>query len=351
MNFYKIRHISIGTICALVLSVIFSCEHRPLSDAYNGYYLRIYIDESIKNVTCGFYDNNREKPEYERPKVLRVMLTDPHTDKIVAERYLQSAGEDERGYYIDGIISVQAGEYNLMAYNFDTEKIRLENDHLFYGIKAYTQPISDSYHKYFPDLYNSLNVPDVRYEPDHLFIATCEPVKVSRSTNTDTLRTSSGDWFSAVSIVRSYYLQVRIKGLEYVTSAVSLLGGMASSVTLCNREILDDTPINIFFGMNYTDVMRSADSECSTAVLYTTFNTFGKLPDKQSIYKLYFEFTKTDGTSQVETIDITSMFGKPPVSDKQWILLEREIAIVPPEGGGMNPGVDDWKDIWTDIQL
>ena len=86
---------------------------------------------------------------------------------------------------------------------------------------------------------------------------------------------------------------------------------------------------------------------------YTTFNTFGKLPEEQNMYTLNFEFTRSDGTTQIETIDITSMFSDPIVINEQWILLEKEIDIIPPigGGGGMTPGVDEWGDIWSDIQL
>ena len=42
----------ISVLIAIVLSGMFtSCAHRPLEDPYNGHYIRIYIDEQIKNVT------------------------------------------------------------------------------------------------------------------------------------------------------------------------------------------------------------------------------------------------------------------------------------------------------------
>ena len=71
------------------------------------------------------------------------------------------------------------------------------------------------------------------------------------------------------------------------------------------------------------------------------------------MYTLNFEFTRSDGTTQIETLDITSMFSYPIVINEQWILLEKEIDIIPPigGGGGMTPGVDEWGDIWSDIQL
>ena len=61
----------------------------------------------------------------------------------------------------------------------------------------------------------------------------------------------------------------------------------------------------------------------------------------------------SDGSTQVEKIDITDMFETPLVKENQWILLEKEIEIKPPPGanvgGGLSPGVEGWKDIEAEI--
>ncbi|MBQ8423819.1 MAG: DUF5119 domain-containing protein [Coprobacter sp.] len=335
-----------------MVGVLLSCEHRPLLDPYNVHYIRVYIDEQIKNVTYGFYDESRNRPTYERPRILRIVLTEPVTGNIVTERYLQSTGEDERGYYIDGYIAAKEGEYNLMVYNFDTEKTFVRNDRQFYDMTAYTSSVSNGYYQYFPTVSSQLAEPEIRYIPDHFFLVSCQPIEIQKNVAIDTLRTNEGDFFTAAPLTLSYYLQIRIKGLEYVSSAVSLLSGMAGSATLYDRRMVADDAVSLFFTMEYTDVKRSRDADCSSAVLYTTFNTFGKLPDEPTIYTLNLEFMRTDGTTQVETIDITSMFDTPLVRDERWILLEHEIEIAPPlDGGGMTPDVEEWSDVWSDIQI
>lgn len=336
----------------LVFGIFTSCEHRKLSDPYNGHYVRIYIDEQIKNVTYGFYDETRERPEYTRPRVLRVVLSDPVSNEIVSQRYLQTSGEDERGYYIDGYIAAEAGSYNLMAYNFGTERTKIRQEYSYNEMQAYTSPIPEAYYRYFPQIREEYAEDAIRYCPDHLHLALCQPVQIPRGVAIDTLRTADGKFFTAHSIVASYYLQIKIKGLNYISSAVSLLCGMAGSVSLCESSMNSDEPVNIFFDMNYTNVQCIAGDNKSSAILYATFNTFGKLPDEQNLYTLNFEFTRTDGSSQVESIDITSMFDEPIVKNERWILLETEIEITPPiSSGGMTPGVDEWADVWTDIQL
>ena len=82
-------------VCLMLLFT--ACEHRELSDPNTGHYLRIYLDENIKNVTCGFYDESLKHPEYKRPRVMRVVLADPASGRVVSERFFQSQGEDERG--------------------------------------------------------------------------------------------------------------------------------------------------------------------------------------------------------------------------------------------------------------
>lgn len=337
----------------LVACTLMACEHRPLEDPYNGHYVRVYIDEEIKNVTCGFYNDNRIKPEYYRPRVLRVVLADPISNRIVSERYLQSNGEDERGYYVDGYIAAGEGEYNMMIYNFGTERTKIRNEYDYHNIQAFTSPISEALYPYIPSVKAEAEKRAIRYCPDHLFLASCEPIKIESKLHVDTLFNAQGDYFTAHSIVKSYYLQVKIKGFEHVITAVSLLSGMAGSTTMSSRELNTDDAVNIFFDMDYTEVSRVRDSSTKSALLYATFNTFGKLPLEDNIYTMNFEFTRSDGTSQVEEIDITSMFDDPVVVENQWILIEKEIEIEPGEGqgGGLSPGVEVWDDEWADIQL
>ena len=81
------------SLCIFML-MLTACEHRPLEDPNTGHYLRIYLDEEIKNVTCGFYDESLKHPEYKRPYVIRVVLADPASGRVVSERYFQHQGEE-----------------------------------------------------------------------------------------------------------------------------------------------------------------------------------------------------------------------------------------------------------------
>lgn len=341
-------------VCLMLLFT--ACEHRELSDPNTGHYLRIYLDENIKNVTCGFYDESLKHPEYKRPHVMRVVLADPASGRVVSERFFQSQGEDERGYYIDGHIGAEAGTYNLLVYNFGSAVTHIRNEQSYFDMQAYTNPVSEHYLQYLPASRQEVKDEEIVYEPEHLFHAVGEPIVIPETHGIDTLKTASGEWFTAHSVVKSYYLQVRIKGVEWVTSAASMLSGMAGSTWLHGHEKMVETdPVNLFFTLDYTGKQAARDGTGSTAVLYATFSTFGKLPDLPSTLTLNFEFRKKDGNSQVEKIDLTPEFGKPLALNEQWILLDHEIVITPPEGaesgGGMTPGVEEWENVEAEIPM
>jgi len=341
-------------VTMLMTLLCISCEHRELLDPDNRHYVRIYLDEDIKNVTCGFYDPDLERPEYKSPEIFRAMLASPETGEIVSERYLSNSGCDEKGRYIDGYLIAPAGTYDFLAYQLGSNVTLIENEKDFYGMEAYTMPISERLLGYLPATREDLDENLIVNQPDHLFHSVHEQIDVRRSTEPDTLRTASGDFFSAHSMAKSYYLQIRVKGFEHIRTAVSLMSGMAGSVPVRCHEAFDPADsVHVFFGMKYTGRERLPRSGSTAATLYATFNTFGKIPDIKSIYSISFEFSLSDGSTQVEKIDITDMFDTPEVKDKQWILLEHEIEIKPPAGdgqsGGLSPGVEGWEDIKSEI--
>lgn len=333
-----------------------SCEHRALTDPNTGHYVRIYLDEQIKNVTCGFYDESLEKPEYHRPNAMRVLLTDPASGSVVSERYLQGRGEDDRGYYIDGYIGAEAGTYNLLAYNFGSAVTLIRDERDFYKMQAYTNPIGDYYLQYLPASRLEMNEENIVHQPEHLFHTLARPIVIPKTSVVDTLKNETGDYFTAHSVVKSYYFQVSIKGVEWVKSAVSTVSGMARATFLQGCDMLvTDTPVNLFFILNYKDQQAARDGSGLTATLYGTFNTFGKLPEEENVLTLVFEFVKTDGTSQVETLVLTEEFETPQGRDQQHLIVDHEIVIAPPQGGGsvggVEPGVDAWKEDDVTIQI
>lgn len=332
-------------LCALLCV---QCERRPLVDPGNTHYVRVYLDEELKNITTGFYDPSLPAPGYAAPEVLHVALCDPSGGRVVAERYLRDQGHDARGHYYEGYIIADPGRYHLLVYNFDTETTLVRNAHLYWKAEAYTDEIDSYLLDRLPNRAGS----DERVvrTPDHLFVDHHEDVAVPFTDRVDTLRNAAGEPFFASSLVKSYYLQIRVKGIQWISSATAMLTGMAGSAVLHESHAREDDPATIYFDMQRADAAQRTGGE---SVLYTTFNTFGKLPDRSNELKVTFNIITTDGRALTATIDITEKFSEPDAVERQWLLLQEVIDIPEPDkpggGGGFSPDVDDWEDITTDI--
>ena len=342
-------------VACSIMSLLYSCEHRRLEDPINTHYVRVYLDEQIKNVTCGFYNDTLDKPEYERPAALRAILANPETGEIVSERILHNHGDDGRGHYIDGHIAAPAGVYDFMAYEIGSTITNIRNENNMHSMLAYTNKIDGRLLQYLPSVSTAIDNDRIVSTPEHMSHVAKKDIRIYSLTHIDTLRDSNGDYFTASSLVLSYFIQVKVKGIKWVKAAATLMGGMAGSAYMRDKGELNVTdPVYVFFGLNNPNGNsgKRTQNDADEAYLYATFNTFGKIPDIPTLYTLNFEFTKSDNSTQVETIDITEMFDTPLVKNNQWILLDKIIEITPPTGsGGMKPGVEGWKDIEADIIL
>lgn len=346
------KRLALILLCALSLA---ACERRPLVELSNVHYVRVYIDEEIKNVTTGFYNKDYERPEYETPYVMRVTLADPLTGEVMADRYLKDIGHDEKGTYFDGYIIANPGTYTLMAYNFDTRVTRINNPDSHKEAKAYTNVIPPHLKTRLYSQATKGGNDKIVFDPDHLFVTNCGEAIVSYSEEMDTLRTPSGEWFRASSIVKSYYLQVRIKGMQYVSSAVSLLSGMAGSAWLQSGEPDMEDKTTVYFEMIPGETPSTGLSKApyeEEVILYTTFSTFGKIPEEENNLQMTFDFLTIYGKPYSETLNITDVFKTQEAIEHQWLLIDHliEIPEPPPQtGGGLSPTVGNFDEIHTEI--
>lgn len=329
------------------------CVRRTLVDLVDTHYVRIYVDEELLNVTTGFYTPNAElvqpDPRYASPEIMRLMLCDPASDRVVAERYLRDQGRDERGRYFEGYIAAAPGDYHLLAYNFDTETTVVRNEQTYSAAEAYTNNITSYLLSQLPSRNRAGDIASderIVYDPDHLFVTRCEGLHIPYRDRIDTLRTAEGDWFTARSIVKSYYLQIRVKGVQWISSSMALLSGLGGSAVMHSGDVRSDDPVTVYF-----DMLRTAAEGDDTAVLYVTFGTFGKLPDRQNELEITFDFQTIYGKAYTARLDITPVFATEDAIERQWLLIDRTIEIpAPPDsGGGLAPDVDDWEDISADI--
>lgn len=353
------KRVKSGISCTIALIFILAftaCEHRELVDETNLHYVRIYLDENIRNVTYGFYDETREKPTYKTPQGVRVVLSDPASGKVVTQKHLTEGGHDDRGNYLHGYIYAEPGNYNLLAYNYDTEATHIADDYSYPRMTVYTNPIAETLKNRLQSVRASefpTRTGEVRYEPDHVFVASAEGIRAERSPMGDTLCTIEGLPITAQSVTKTYYMQVNVKGVEYVRSAVALITGMSGAVRLHDRSMVPEMESSIYF--NLKNGLTKARSGGKTHVAYASFNTFGKLPNTEGYIEITFEFNTTGGKVQTETIRVTDLFGTPMVKEQQWIIIDKTIEITPPEGssatGGLGPGVNEWQQVEGEITI
>ena len=338
-------------VCSAVLS---SCEHRILMDPTDVHYVRVYLDESIKNVNCGFYNESYVHPEFNRPLNMLACLANVQTGEIISESILRNQGSDERGNYIDGYVGAPSGEYNIVIYQLGSPTTLITDTDDYFYLQAYTSPVSDRILASLSQTSKVLGSERIMQEPDHILASRCNGVRLDHVAKVDTLKTPDGDFFTARTIAKSYYLQLKITGVQWVKSAGAVLSGLSGSSLLCKDEgMIETDPVNLYFSMLYSGNKKRSSDGGSAEVLYATFTTFGKIPDLTSELTLNFEFVKNDGSSQVESIDITEVFKTPMAIENQWLLLDKEITITKPIGGsgGMDPGVDGWKEEEADLPM
>ena len=279
------------------------------------------------------------------------------------------------------------GRYNLIAYNFDTEVCRVRNYNDFHKSEVYTNEIATYLRSRVSK--NAMKVVQknmqremyrvaqklalkgqqkvtragedvteerIVYDPDHFFLANCGDIYVPYTDELDTLKTQDNDYFTAESVVKSYYIQVPVKNIDYATSSLGLVSGLAGSVHLGTAQVNDEDPVTVYLELRPSENGAAGISKGGSeglAVMYTTFNTFGKLPESENGLTVTFDFLTTHGGSHTETLDITEEFNSAQAQDKQWILVDEIIELPEPKpqpgSGGFKPTVGEWEDVHSEI--
>ena len=333
------------TILHIILfALVFTgCEFRPLTDMNNVSYVRVYIDEDIPNVTGGYCHPEFRHPAWRRPDIFRVALYDTGTGNLVAERYLRNQGDDERGHFYDGYIIVNPGTYHFAAWNFGTESTIVDKENNFFQANASTREVYTR---------NRSNFESVRYDSDHLLVAKVNDVRVPTHEKIDTLRDEGGNpYFTARSIVKSYYIQVGVKGSRWISSASSIISGVAAGARIHDLDINAAGETAVSFGMTSGLLDGDEDHAC----IYSTFGTFGRFDGTTSDLKVTFEVVTTYGRTIEAVIPMDAIWVTEDALQRQWLIVDEEIEIPEPPPtpgeGGMNPGVEDWGDVESNIVI
>lgn len=330
----------------LALSLTFfmtSCQMRDLVDMDNRTKVSVIVDiDAVPNVTCDIYNEKVVPPKIE-PQAMHVIFFDDKTDKVAAESFINDISYDEHGKRIlTGNVSILPGNYKMLIYDFSTEATVVDNYYVWDECRAYTNEISPVLKKSLLSKADDKIIEEafIVYEPDHLVVASNENEYVPYHESIHSIEVE------ASSVVESYYLQIKVEGLEYVSNAQAILSGMVNSNKITSNTRVVEPQATIWF-----DLEKSDDE--GIPVICTVFNTFGRIEGSHNELEVTFDIKTHDGRTIQKTFDISDRFLTPECIEHHWILLEETITIDPPvsTGGAFMPEVEDWEEVNKEIYI
>lgn len=324
-------------LCMMLLLGNASCERRPIVDASERVKVRVVIKvKDVLNVNTGIYNDKIAVPKIS-PKIMHVMFCDTESGEVVSRAFITAKGIDAEGNeYLEGLVSVMPGQYDMLCYNFDTPSTLIKDDNNWNSIMAYTREIDESQYTRFKSKANA-DAPRIYYEPDHLVVAREHEVNIPNHSELYTIYTE------ARSVIDSYYLQIRLVNGQYASNASAVLTDLSPS-NLIGQNLRTEEHAGVYFEMQ-----RSIDTRLRATnqdVLCAVFNTFGKLPESSSASRkseLYVSFNIITATGeQVEmTVDMDSIFRTEDARERRWLLIDKELVIPKPDGA-FKPSVEGW---------
>ena len=341
---WPIREMMKGrAVCAVLTGlctvlVISGCHRRPLEDPSEVSYINVKINiDSVRNVTSDIYNDQIERPVIE-PSAMHVIFFEQDNDNVVAETFITDVSYDEKGTrYVSGSVSILPGDYRMLIYDYGTEET-IVKDYYHYDIaQAYTESAPYSVLSRFNT--KTDGVTGILNQPDHLMVASYPSEVIPYHTGTYTI------YADAFSVVESWYIQIKVNGLEYVSSAQAVLSGMVPANYIATNTDIEEPEGTIWFQLEKSD-------DEGVPVVCAIFNTFGRIPKSTNDLAVTFNIKTSDGRTVSHTFDISNLFLSEPAIDHNWLLIDETITIdPPPQKGGFDPAVDDWDEEHRDIQL
>ena len=342
-------------VLAVLLVALYStgCHRRPLVDMEERVAIRVEVNiKAIANVTSNIYNEHIPVPDL-TTDMMRVMVYDTDTKNLLTQSFISNKTYNEDGSQVfSGDLNISYGNYDFLVYNFDTPTTQVSYEQNETSILAYTDEISPAMRLRYLDLtktneeindntrYEDL---EINYEPDHLVVAREHNLHVSPHDTVVVISTV------ATTIIDTYYIQIRVKNMQYASSATAVISGLSPSNKFGLNERTEDPATGVCFNL-----LKSTDEHITTGnqdVLCALFNTFGKIPDATSDLFVTFNVVDTGGNLQQKTVNLDSIFKTEDAIERHWLLIDLEWELQPPSqgiehsgSGGFQPQVDDWEE-------
>lgn len=356
----------------MAVAVLFAaaCTRRPLEDPSE--VVRIKVDVNVKAVTnvnanirnsVHLYGTNTtlwdEKLSQLEPELMRVLVYDPVTDKLLAQSFISNTEVNEQGERVfSGNLGISYGNYNFLVYNFDTPTTQVSAENTESGILAYTDEISSSMRTRFLYTKTDENPVDdyagvtIRYEPEHLLVGNERDVRISPHDTMVVIHTEAN------TVIDTYYLQVRVTGMQFASSATAVISGLSPSNHIgLNERTLDPSSAVVFEMQKGYDESLSGDNK---DILCAVFNTFGKIEKATSELFVTFNVFDVAGNLLQYKANLDRVFDTELAHKYNWLIVDEGTLVIdiPNPGnnqssssGGFQPQVDDWDEETGEIIL
>ena len=347
-------------LAAVLVMVSFSaCHRRPLEEPSSAVRIAIKVDvKTVTNVNANIrtsvklYGTNtslwEEKLSQLDPDLMRVLVYDPQTDKLLTQSFISSTEIDEEGNKVFmGSLGISHGDYNFLVYNFDTPTTQVNQENSEQSIIAFTDEVSPAMKaRYLGTKADDDEDINIHYEPEHLLVANEKDVRISPHDTLVVVRTE------ASTVVDTYYLQVRVKGMQFASSASAVISGLSPSNHIgYNIRTVDPSAAVVFDMQKGQDLSLDGDNK---DVLCAVFNTFGKIDQVSSELYVTFNVFDTAGNLRQYTANLDDVFKTEEAILYHWLIVDESCLVIDipdpgvnpptPGNGGFQPQVDDWED-------
>ncbi len=314
------------------MAVLTSCERMELYDEERmslaldlKLELNIKVDVEIKKDLNINIEDSIKTPEHNK-----VLFYSPSSESLMYTEFVGSSG---------GNISTPPGTYKMLVYSFGTEYIQIRGENAIETIEAFTSDITASklaVLQSFTRADGEEPEGPIIYPPDHLLVAK-DQVVIREYTDKDYVATIQT---VANTIVKTYSFEVtNITGSEYIESCEAFVTNQARSSFFGRGEVSTESATLSFpVGVSH-----------KKGILYTIFNTFGKLPGESKSF-LHILIRDSGGNEHRVSKDITDQFD----NGGNRIIISDPITIPKPKqtgGGGISPTVNPWDEENQDVPI
>ena len=331
-------HKLIALAACLLLAV--SCHRIPLNNARSGIYLRLDFHEGpATRVSMLNSLTEQESNEFNRkwygviPSQMRVCFYDAITHRYVTEDFVGRDG---------GFISVPAGDYDIIVYGMGTEITRVTALDTRAGAYAHTSSTGSrlriskvTSEEEFDEIPGDYRV---IFEPDHIYVGRLTGVHVP-------VQSELNDFIvydvKVESLLDTYTFEVyNIIHPERIRTAEVYITGQAPL-----RYLWD-----LRYPMEAVAINFTAMVDQVHGTIKTVFNTFGKIPQLQSLVFLNVLVTDQSGAKYQWIYNVTDQFDNPDNTDHR-IVVDEYIEIPDGTAGGFSPDVHDWEAVIEHVPL